>query len=67
MWLAGGGVKGGFSYGATDELGAQAVENKVHVHDCTRPSSPCSVSITRSSPTVTPAAIFVSRMSAEGL
>ncbi|HZJ13441.1 MAG TPA: DUF1501 domain-containing protein [Chthoniobacteraceae bacterium] len=33
MWLAGGGVKGGFSYGATDELGAQAVENKVHVHD----------------------------------
>src|SRR6185369_6571162 len=33
MWLAGGGVKGGFGYGATDEFGAQAVENKVHVHD----------------------------------
>jgi hypothetical protein len=33
MWLAGGGVKGGQVYGATDELGFQAVENKVHVHD----------------------------------
>jgi hypothetical protein len=33
MWLAGAGVKGGISYGATDELGFEAVENKVHVHD----------------------------------
>ena len=33
MWLAGGGVKGGQIYGATDEFGFQAVENKVHVHD----------------------------------
>jgi hypothetical protein len=32
-WLAGGGIKGGTVYGATDELGAAAVENKVHVHD----------------------------------
>jgi hypothetical protein len=32
-WLAGGGVKGGQVYGATDEFGFQAVENKVHVHD----------------------------------
>jgi len=32
-WLAGGGVKGGQAYGATDELGSAAVENKVHVHD----------------------------------
>lgn len=32
-WLAGGGVKPGFSYGATDEFGWQAVENRVHVHD----------------------------------
>ena len=32
-WLAGGGVKGGYSYGATDEIGYAAVENKVHVHD----------------------------------
>jgi hypothetical protein len=32
-WLAGGGVKGGQAYGATDEWGFQAVENKVHVHD----------------------------------
>jgi hypothetical protein len=33
MWLAGGGVKGGQVYGATDEFGFQAVQNKVHVHD----------------------------------
>jgi hypothetical protein len=32
-WLAGGGVKGGIAYGQTDEFGAKAVENKVHVHD----------------------------------
>ncbi|MEZ5952162.1 MAG: DUF1501 domain-containing protein [Planctomycetaceae bacterium] len=32
-WLAGGGVKGGFVHGATDEFGFKAVENKVHVHD----------------------------------
>jgi hypothetical protein len=32
-WLAGGGIKGGQVYGATDEFGFQAVENKVHVHD----------------------------------
>ncbi len=31
--LAGGGVKGGFSYGATDEHGAKIAENPVHVHD----------------------------------
>jgi len=33
MWMAGGGVKGGFSYGATDEHGYEAVENKMHIHD----------------------------------
>lgn len=33
MWLAGGGVKEGISYGATDELGYHAVENRVHVND----------------------------------
>lgn len=32
-WLAGGGVRGGQAYGATDEFGFQAVEKKVHVHD----------------------------------
>ena len=32
-WLAGGGVKGGTVYGATDELGFRAVENPVPVHD----------------------------------
>jgi hypothetical protein len=31
--LAGGGVKGGIAYGATDEFGFKAVENRVHVHD----------------------------------
>lgn len=33
MWMAGGGVKGGLRYGATDEHGYRAVENKVHLHD----------------------------------
>lgn len=33
MWMAGGGVKGGTSYGATDELGYHATENRVHVRD----------------------------------
>ena len=33
MWLAGGGVKAGITYGATDELGFHVVENPVHVHD----------------------------------
>jgi hypothetical protein len=33
MWLAGGGVRGGTVYGATDEFGFKATENPVHVHD----------------------------------
>ncbi|MCA9105242.1 MAG: DUF1501 domain-containing protein [Planctomycetales bacterium] len=33
MWLAGGGVRGGMRYGATDEFGFEAVENRVHLHD----------------------------------
>ena len=33
VWLAGGGVRGGLAYGATDEFGFAAVEKKVHVHD----------------------------------
>ncbi|HEV3118740.1 MAG TPA: DUF1501 domain-containing protein, partial [Gemmataceae bacterium] len=33
IWIAGGGVKRGFTYGATDELGFHVVENQVHVHD----------------------------------
>ena len=32
-WMAGGGVKGGFSFGATDEHGGEAVEGKCHIHD----------------------------------
>lgn len=33
VWLAGGGVKGGMSYGATDDFGWKAVDKPVHVHD----------------------------------
>lgn len=33
MWMAGGGVKGGFKFGETDEYGAKAVNDKVHIHD----------------------------------
>ena len=33
IWLAGGGIKGGVTYGATDEFGYRAVENKVEIHD----------------------------------
>lgn len=33
MWMAGGGVKGGMTYGKTDDYGYYAVENKVHFHD----------------------------------
>jgi uncharacterized protein (DUF1501 family) len=33
MWLAGGGIKGGLTYGGTDDIGMQVVENPVHVHD----------------------------------
>jgi hypothetical protein len=33
MWMAGGGVKGGYAYGATDEYGYYASEKKMHVHD----------------------------------
>ena len=33
MWMAGGGVKKGFAYGTTDELGFSIVENPVHIHD----------------------------------
>ena len=33
VWMAGGGVKGGTSYGATDPFGLSAVESRVHVHD----------------------------------
>lgn len=33
MWMAGAGVRGGIQYGATDEYGYYAVENKMHIHD----------------------------------
>src|SRR5262249_42946772 len=33
MWMAGGAVKGGLIYGATDDFGLHAIENIVHIHD----------------------------------
>jgi hypothetical protein len=33
VWLAGGGIKGGTTYGATDEYGYHAIENKLEIHD----------------------------------
>jgi hypothetical protein len=33
MWMAGGGFRPGITYGATDEFGYYAIENKIHVHD----------------------------------
>ncbi len=33
MWMAGGGVKGGMAYGATDDFGYYAIANKMHVND----------------------------------
>ena len=33
MWMAGGGTKGGLRYGATDEIGDEAVEGKMDIQD----------------------------------
>jgi hypothetical protein len=33
VWMAGGGIKGGLTYGATDEFGYRSVENVVSMHD----------------------------------
>lgn len=33
IWMAGGGLKPGFVYGATDEIGYHAVEDRIHIHD----------------------------------
>ncbi|MEM1134731.1 MAG: DUF1501 domain-containing protein [Bacteroidota bacterium] len=33
VWMAGGGAKGGFSYGETDEIGYYGIKDKVHIHD----------------------------------
>ena len=33
MWMAGGGIRGGMTYGATDAWGYRAIENKVNVND----------------------------------
>ena len=49
IWMAGGGVKGGMTHGATDEFGYKAIENPVHIHDwhatilhCLGPTTPSS-------------------------
>lgn len=33
MWMAGGGIKGGLSYGETDEIGYYGIKDRVHIHD----------------------------------
>ena len=33
MWMAGGGVRGGYAHGATDDFGFRAVQDRVHMHD----------------------------------
>ncbi|MCA8999267.1 MAG: DUF1501 domain-containing protein, partial [Planctomycetaceae bacterium] len=33
IWMAGGGVQGGMAYGATDEYGYHAIENRLEIHD----------------------------------
>ncbi len=33
IWMAGGGVRGGYVHGATDEFGAESIKDKVHIHD----------------------------------
>jgi hypothetical protein len=33
MWLAGGGVKGGMTYGESDDFGFKATQNRMHIHD----------------------------------
>jgi uncharacterized protein (DUF1501 family) len=33
MWLAGGGVRGGYAHGASDDFGFRAVQRKMHIHD----------------------------------
>ena len=60
MWMAGGGIQGGVSYGATDEFGYKAVENiRSKFTICTRRCCICSASTTNSSPSTTAAATCV--------
>ena len=33
MWVAGGGVKGGMTYGESDDFGFKAMHNRMHIHD----------------------------------
>ncbi len=57
MWMAGGGVRGGQVYGATDEFGFKSVENRMHVHDLHATMLHLWASTMRSSPIVGQVAI----------
>jgi hypothetical protein len=56
MWLAGGGFRGGLAYGATDEFGFKAIENRVSIHDLHATMLHALGIDTPASPTATPAA-----------
>ena len=58
MWLAGGGIKSGLTYGATDEFGFYGIENRVHIHDLHATILYWWVSTMNASLIVTAAAIF---------
>jgi len=60
MWLAGGGIKPGMTYGATDEFSYNVAENGVHVHDLQPLSSTYLESIIRASRTASRAATSAS-------
>ena len=63
VWMAGGGIKPGVTYGATDDLGYNVVENPVSVHDLAGHDPSANwASITKSSPSSIKAAIIGSRM-----
>ena len=57
MWVAGGGFRGGLAFGATDEVGHNAVENIVTPNDFQATLLTSSAWIIKSSSTITPAAI----------
>jgi uncharacterized protein (DUF1501 family) len=61
LWLAGGGIKGGTTYGASDEWSYKAVEKRRTCTTSTPPSCTSSASTTRSSPSATPGSTGVSR------
>ena len=58
-WMAGGGIKGGTTYGATDEFGYHVVENKLEIHDLHATMHISLASITRGPPSAGGAGICV--------